>query len=43
MRRALFKHSPLARWRTLIWYLAWSLSVLIAPAAMAQDRELSKG
>src|SRR6476659_6620753 len=41
MRRALFKHSPLARWRTLISYLAWSLSVLIAPSAMAQDRELA--
>jgi predicted metalloprotease with PDZ domain len=27
--------------RTLIWGLAWSLSVLIAPAAMAQDRGLA--
>ena len=27
--------------RTLIWGLAWSLSVLVAPAAMAQDRGLA--
>lgn len=27
--------------RTLIWGLAWSLSVLLAPAAMAQDRGLA--
>jgi predicted metalloprotease with PDZ domain len=27
--------------RTLIWCLAWSLSVLVAPAAMAQDRGLA--
>jgi predicted metalloprotease with PDZ domain len=40
MRRVLFKHSPLARWRSLIWCLAWCLSVLMAPAAMAQDRRL---
>src|SRR5580765_5052979 len=42
MRRVLFKHSPLARWRSLIWCLAWCLSVLMAPAAaMAQDRGLA--
>ena len=40
MRRVLFKHPPLARWRSLIWCLAWCLSVLMAPAAMAQDRRL---
>jgi hypothetical protein len=40
MRRVLFKHSPLARWRYLIWSLAWCLSVLMAPAAMAQDPRL---
>src|SRR4029453_361824 len=27
--------------RTLIWGLAWSLSVLIAPAAMAEERGLA--
>ena len=27
--------------RTLVWGLAWSLSVVVAPAAMAQDRGLA--
>ena len=27
--------------RTLTWCLAWSLSVVVAPAAMAQDRGLA--
>jgi predicted metalloprotease with PDZ domain len=40
MRKVLFKHSPFARWRSLIWCLAWCLSVLMAPGAMAQDRRL---
>src|SRR6186713_2656072 len=40
MRRVLFKHSSLARRRSLIWCLAWCLSVLAAPAARAQDRRL---
>jgi predicted metalloprotease with PDZ domain len=37
----LFKHTrPVGR-RALIWCLAWHLSVLIAPAAIAQDRRLA--
>ena len=40
MRRVLFKHSPLVRWRCLIWCLACCLNLLIAPAAVAQDRRL---
>jgi hypothetical protein len=27
--------------RTLIWCFAWSVSVLVAPAAMSQDRGLA--
>jgi len=41
MCTVLFTHAPPAGRRALIWCLAWYLSVLIAPAAMAQDRGLA--
>jgi hypothetical protein len=41
MRTVLFTHISPAGRRALIWCLACCLSVLIAPAAMAQDRGLA--
>jgi hypothetical protein len=41
MRTVPLKRTPLIERRTLIWCLASSLSVLVAPTAMAQDRGLA--
>jgi predicted metalloprotease with PDZ domain len=41
MRTVPFNRTPLVAQRALSWSLAWCLSVLVAPAAMAQDRGLA--
>ena len=41
MRTVLFAHTPPTGRRALVWCLACCLNVLIAPAAMAQDRGLA--
>ena len=40
MRMVPLKRTPLIGRRTLIWCLVWCLGVLIAPAAVAQDKRL---